>query len=479
MHRWFFPALAAVVVAAPVQSGARQSEDIMAVRTVRFYRAESRQTLVRAFIQIPYVIFQGGTSAGGTDQITYFVTVRVSDSTGLGLLQETWTNYAPRNFAVAGVTTLEMLEFAVLPGSYVLEVSVEDSVTGRKASTSAVTEGFRTAPALSDLLLSPEIRLATPGDTIPRAGELRIGNTLVTGTIELRLTPLKSQAFYLIEAYSESEASGTLTASIRDSQGNTILQTPAAAVTVPRGGGVLKGQLDLAGLPEGAYTMAVSVNLGGAVADREQPFSMAGLEETLAKESARLEMVQRTDSGYFAAMNEAQLDSAAGPLLYIATPEDKLNIYKDLSVEAKRRWLTEFWVRHDATPGPDRNETREQFYQAVAYANEAFKESGRRTTPGWRSDRGRIYAKFGAYNEFLDRVASGTAPTYQVWRYTTQKDRYFIFVDKTNLGAFQLIYTNELTEVSRPDWQDILTPDGVIDVGRWLGVNFFGQSGVQ
>lgn len=234
MHRWFFPALAAVVVAAPVQSGARQSEDIMAVRTVRFYRAESRQTLVRAFIQIPYVIFQGGAGAGGTDQITYFVTVRVSDSTGLGLLQETWTNYAPRNFAVAGVTTLEMLEFAVLPGSYVLEVSVEDSVTGRKASTSAVTEGFRTPPALSDLLLSPEIRLATPGDTIPRAGELRIGNTLVTGAIELRLTPLKSQAFYLIEAYSEAEASGTLTASIRDSQGNTILQTPAAAVTVPR-----------------------------------------------------------------------------------------------------------------------------------------------------------------------------------------------------------------------------------------------------
>ncbi len=52
-------------------------------------------------------------------------------------------------------------------------------------------------------------------------------------------------------------------------------------------------------------------------------------------------------------------------------------------------------------------------------------------------------------------------------------------MDKNNLGEFQLIYTNDLTEVSRPDWQDILTADGVIDVGRWLGVNFFGSSGVQ
>jgi len=479
MVRWLTLACAAALVAAPAPTGARQTEDVMAVRTVRFYRADSRQTLVKAFIQIPYLLFADGARATSTDQVAYFFTVKVTDSTGLGLLQESWTNYLPREYAVAGVSTLEMLEFAVLPGSYILEVTVEDSITGRKASARAATEGFRSPPALSDLLLSPEIRLATPGDSIPRPGELRIGNTLVTGAVELRLTPLASQAYYLIEAYSETATSGQLTATVRDTAGSTVLQTPAAAVAVPAGGGVLKGQLDLTGLPEGNYTMAVAVDLGGQVSRREQPFSMAGLEETLAKESARIEMEQRTDAGYFGAMNEAQLDSAAGPLLYIATPEDNLNLYKDLSVEAKRRWLIEFWTRHDVTPGADQNEAREQFYDAVDYANQAFKEGGRRTTPGWRSDRGRIYAKYGPYDEFLDRIASGRAPTYQVWRYTKQKDRYFIFVDKSNLGAFQLIYTNELTEPSRPDWQDILTPDGVIDVGRWLGVNFFGQSGVS
>ena len=127
----------------------------------------------------------------------------------------------------------------------------------------------------------------------------------------------------------------------------------------------------------------------------------------------------------------------------------------------------------------DRNETRENFYNAVAYANQAFREGGRRTTPGWRSDRGRIYAKYGPYNEMLDQVAKGRAPTYQVWRYTQRKDQYFIFVDKNNLGGYQLIYTNDLTEVSRPDWQEILTADGVVDAGRWLGVNFFGSSGVS
>ena len=479
MVRWFSLALAAGVLAAPTRIGERQTEDVMAVRAVRFYRAETRQTLVKAFVQIPYVLFAGDGAAGPNDQVTYAVTVKVSDSTGLGLLQESWTNRIPKAIARPGVMGLEMLEFPVLPGSYVLDITVEDSVTGRKAFAKAAIEGFRSPPPVSDLLLSPEIRMAAPGDTVPQPGELRVGNALVTGAVELHLTPLRSQAFYLIEAYSAGPASGTLSAAVRDTAGKTIFKTPPAAVNVPAGGGVLKGQLDLTGLPEGSYTMTVTVALGGTASEREQPLTMAGLEETLAKEAARMEQEQRTDAGYFAAMNEAELDAAAGPLLYITTPADKLNLYKDLSVDAKRRWLTEFWTRRDLSPGVARNETRENFYEAVAYANQQFRIGGRRTTPGWRTDRGRIYAKYGPYDEFLDRVSVGNAPPYQVWRYTRQKDRYFIFVDKNNLGEFQLIYTNDLTEVSRPDWQDILTADGVIDVGRWLGVNFFGSSGVQ
>lgn len=477
MVRWFSLALAAGVLAAPTRIDEQQTEDVMAVRAVRFYRAETRQTLVKAFVQIPYVLFSPDAGSGATGQVTYAVTVRVSDSTGLGLLQESWTNHIPKAIALSGVVGLEMLEFPVLPGSYVLDVTVEDSVTGRKAFARAAIEGFRSPPPVSDLLLSPLIRMAEPGDTVPQPGELRIGNTLVTGVVALRLTPLQTKVFYLLEAYSEAPASGTVTVAIRDANGKAILETPPASVNVPAGGGVLKGQLDLTGLPEGEYTMGVSVQLGGVVSNREQPLSMAGLTETLAKEAARVEQEQRTDAGYFGAMNEAQLDSAAGPLLYIATPADGLNLYKDLSLDAKRRWLTEFWTRRDLSPGVALNQTRENFYAAVDYANQQFKEGGRRTTPGWRSDRGRIYAKYGPYDEYLDRIAVGRAPTYQVWRYTQQKHLYFIFVDKSNLGGFQMIYTNDLTEVSRPDWQEILTSEGVADVSRWLGVNFSGTSG--
>lgn len=472
MVRWVSLALAVAVVAAPTGVGARQFEDVMAVRTVRFYRAENRQTLVKAFVQIPYVLFAGSASPGPNGVVTYSVTIRVSDSTGLGLQQDSWVNHLRRENAQSGVYGLEMLEFAVAPGSYILDVTVVDSVTGRTAHAKADIQGFSAPPPLSDLLLSPLIRMAAPGDTVPRAGELRVGSSLVTGTAELHLTPLRSRAYYLLEAYSAEAATGTLTAAIRDTAGHTILKTQAAAVAVPAGGGVLKGQLDLTGLPQGSYTMAVEVQLGGVESGREQPLSMAGLEETLAKESARVEREQATDAGYFAAMSEAQLDSAAAPLVYVATPADKLNLYKDLSVDGKRRWLTQFWVSRDLSPGLDRNETRENFYNAIEYANKAFREGGRRTTPGWRSDRGRIYAKYGPYDELLERIATGRAPTYHVWRYTQQRNRWFIFIDRSNMGGYQLIHSNDLTEVSKPDWMELLTAGGVQDVSRWLGVDF-------
>ena len=49
-------------------------------------------------------------------------------------------------------------------------------------------------------------------------------------------------------------------------------------MTVAAGGSVLKGQLDLAGLPEGDYTMVASLKLGGRSIERSAAISMAGLQ---------------------------------------------------------------------------------------------------------------------------------------------------------------------------------------------------------
>ena len=168
--------------------------------------------------------------------------------------------------------TVEIVDFAVAPGKYRFEVAVEDSVSGRKLSSATDLQALSDSSVASDLLIAPEMRLATANDTVPRPGEFRTGNNLVTATARVLLTPLRATVFYLLEAYAERGAERHAGVAIRDSAGKNIMKTPASAVKVTAGGSVLKGQLDLTGLPAGNYIMVADLNLGGRTTQRSADF---------------------------------------------------------------------------------------------------------------------------------------------------------------------------------------------------------------
>jgi GWxTD domain-containing protein len=295
---------------------------------------------------------------------------------------------------------------------------------------------------------------------------------LVTAAARLELTPLRPTAYYLLEAYSGKEEKGTLMLRVTDSTGKVLVRTPSTPVTVPQGGGVLKGQGDLAGLPGGTYSLTAVLALSQSV-ERSATFTMAGIDETLIRTVARREANKVTDEGYFAAMAAAELDAAEQPLAVIAKSGELSAYDKTLSANAKRRFLTEFWQRRDPTPGTPKNETRDAFYQAIVYANAHYREGGR-SRPGWKSDRGRVYLRYGPPDETLHREQQALAPPYEVWRYRTGKDRWYCFVDRSRgVGLFQLIHSNDINEAGLPNWREILTPEALQDIGRFLGIDFF------
>jgi GWxTD domain-containing protein len=403
--------------------------------------------------------------------MSYTVAVRVRDSSGLTLVENAWQGHAPAGVRAPGASALEVLDFGLAPGDYRLEVKVTDSLSGRSEASVLAMEGFKSQPALSDLLLAPQIRPVAAEDTTPAPGEIRRGNLLITGSAELLLTPLRSRAYYLVEAYAATPDSGTLVLTVIDSSGKALISTPPSVTQLPAGGGVLTGSLDLTGLPEGAYRMKAELSMGGETVQRIAPFVMADLAETVAKDVVRREASRVTDEGYFADMSEEQLDEAQQPLSYIAK-SGELSVYnKRLSLAAKRRFMTEFWRQRDPTPNTPRNEARDQFYQAIEYANRTFREGGRGTQAGWKTDRGRVYAKYGVPDEVLNRRQQGSAPPYEAWRYSTGKGRYFVFADRSGFGAYKLITTNELQEVGIPNWQGIVGLAAVEDIGRFLGVD--------
>jgi len=111
---------------------------------------------------------------------------------------------------------------------------------------------------------------------------------------------------------------------------------------------------------------------------------------------------------------------------YIITPEEEA-AFKSLSNNEERdQFIEQFWLRRDPTPDTPENEYKEEHYRRIAYANEHF-AAGK---PGWMTDRGKIYIRFGPPDEidahpsggyYLRPTEEGGGSTstypFETWRY--------------------------------------------------------------
>jgi GWxTD domain-containing protein len=450
---------------------ARQgAADRVVVNAVRFYQPEGGLTQVKAFIDIPATLLRPSASAPAS-LTTYLMDVRVRDSTGLELVRNTWAGHLAGGVGRSGAVAVEILDFALAPGRYAIHVTVTDSATGAAATSELPIEGFHGEPELSDLLLAPQIRPAKPADTLVAPGEIRRGELLITGVAELHLTPLRSTAFYVVEAYSENTDSARLAVTVSDAKGQPVVSTPSSLVRLPKGGGVLTGAVDLAGLPAGSYRLSASLKMGGRTVDRSAAFTMGELATSVARLDTLRASDRLTDSGYFGNMTSEQLDRAAAPLALIAKSGEMSVYSKDLSLTAKRKFLTRFWNERDRSSGTPRNELRERFYAGISYADSTFRERGRIRQPGWKTDRGRIYVRYGSPDEVLTRLQQGYAPPYEVWRYSRGKGSYYIVADRSGVGGFKLMSTNDLQEVGDPNWQRILGLPALEDIANFLNLD--------
>lgn len=469
----FLAALASLATFAQPAYASQQGQTDLMIRAYRFYRAEGNLTRVTAYVEVPYSLLSPD-QPGPAGMLRYRVAVRVRDSAGTELYQTTWTNAAhPLTAGKEKATSLEHLQFNLAPGRFQLTVDVTDSLSGRSTEASAWLDGYATRPAASDLVLAPQMRLATASDTMPHFGEEVWGRTLITVAPRLRLTPVRSQLYYLVEAYADQGSKGTMTAQVRDSAGKTMLQTRPSPISIDSGGSVLRGRLDMKGLPSGRYDLVVTLSVNGQAEERKDSFVMADFDQTMAEEERRIAALKETDEGYFGLMGGEELDAARAPLGLLADATT-LQVYsQEMTIQARRNFLVQFWRDRDPTPGTPLNEARIGFYERISYANKNYGETGRNGPPGWRTDRGRIYIKQGLPTEVLDGRAVGSAPPYQVWRYAQGKDRYYVFLDRTGFNSYKLYFSNDTRENNTPGFREMVGTQALQEISRFLGVDLF------
>ncbi len=457
MQKAWLVLAAAVGVFAAAPQGGQGGDQPLTVSAVRFYAPSSATTTIETVCELRLA----AVAQGAGPIVQYRVQVSVHDSTGLELQNTSWERDAPAAIAGApGATAVETFSFRAAAGRYRIQVRVIPA-TGTTLERSVDVRAYAARPTMSDLLVATAARAAASDTETVGAGEIRRGSLVLATAPVPRLTPTGATLEYYAEVYPWQGASldGQLTVAVLGAGGRQVMQTAPKAVRFEPAGGATQGSLDLAGLPEGSYRLQVRIRLGDSTLVDEAPFAMAPLRAVAA--------VPGTEAGgggaadVFAAASEVKLDSMYAPLVYLL-PSDQQGVYGQLAVSGKRRFLEQFWAKR--SPAEMR-----RFYAGVAFANQTFREGGAGEVPGWRTDRGRIYLKNGRWDEILRRPMASPAP-YEVWRYTRGRQRYFIFLDRSGLGNYQLIGTNDRQEVGLPNWGQMLGSEDSVNVARFLGL---------
>lgn len=89
---------------------------------------------------------------------------------------------------------------------------------------------------------------------------------------------------------------------------------------------------------------------------------------------------------------------------YIISDEEK-SVFKNLKTEEEREtFIEQFWARRNPDQRSTSNEFKEEHYRRIAYANQHY-ASG---VPGWKTDRGMIYIKYGKPDEIESHPSGGS-----------------------------------------------------------------------
>jgi GWxTD domain-containing protein len=136
---------------------------------------------------------------------------------------------------------------------------------------------------------------------------------------------------------------------------------------------------------------------------------------------------------------------------YIIMDEERTAFLRLNTNEEREQFIEQFWLRRDPTPDTIENETKEEHYRRIAYANERF-ASG---IPGWRTDRGRIYIMWGPADEIESHPTGGqyqrpyeegggstSTYSFEKWRYRYLEgignDVILEFVDASGSNEYRL-----------------------------------------
>lgn len=329
--------------------------------------------------------------------------------------------------------SLDKFWVILAPGAYDLSFTVFDNNSKNKGEVKFKinTLTLDTTISMSDIELLYDM---FPGEdsVFGKFGYVQIPNP--SGTYGMG----KDTLFFYAEVYNLS--SDTLSYFIRYfilDEKETPLRATKPIVRNKAELPLVRDGIDLSGLKPGRYILRIQVvdQSNGSSTFRDIDFYYLGSQELSESSLKQMEYYYFID--------------------YYATPEE-LKEFKSLPEEGKLMFLKKFWKRFDPTPNTEYNEFFAEFVKRCQYADEHFSVPGK---PGRLTDRGRIYIKYGPPDEINRVTFELTSRNREHWIYYGKGVKEFVFVDIKNSGDYELVYSTEKEEPSKPDWMKYVSPE--------------------
>jgi GWxTD domain-containing protein len=238
---------------------------------------------------------------------------------------------------------------------------------------------------------------------------------------------------------------------IRDINGQIIKKIPAKSKQITGESVVEINKTVVSSLMSGVYELTVDVvNLATEEKiQRKKQFYVYRAPDYAQSEA---EQPKSRDNLYliFLTKSEEELDQEFEYASYLSNSSEE-DIYEDLNLEGKRKFLANFWDLKNTVEGQNSQQFRQTYLNLVLKANNLYTSGG---TEGWKSHRGRVLITYGEPDEIERNYGGGAPKEHERWTYNLlQGGIYFIFVDVSGYGEFRLVHSNARNEVYDRNWE--------------------------
>ena len=408
------------------------------------FRAAEGKTHQEFYYQIPFSQLAFAKSEAGF-QAEFKISATLTDDNGTTVHQQEWPQKLTSTSLeeIGGHALPGQFNVALEPGEYRLRMEITDANSGKQgvAELSFEARDFsKPELCLSDLQLSTSIQPDTSSAAFVKNGfNILPHSTRAYG----KTSPL---LYFYFEIYNLSTPADSFEVHylISNRSGKVLRRMPTKRALAQGSSSVEVGGLNVASFADSVLILQVEAKeLNSARAASTE----CAFFKTMELPPAISEAEQRIQS-----FSKDELKAHIDRIQYLLRDEDKKMLH-DLEPPAQKSFLAQFWKQLDPNPQTPQHEYWKEYFARIDYANEHF-TSG--FTQGWKTDRGRVVIKFGIPNEVERFPTQTNSKPYEVWQYYQDGRKQFIFADIDGLGKYELIFSSDERELTRPDWKEII-----------------------